>query len=85
MALNIDKDIIDKAKNCIFAKMCLENFDSTLCCDIVEQCTAFLVVKPTSSFKSSNCLYCNTINNDGTDVHICSCPVRIELYKEFGG
>ena len=45
----IDKAIVDKK--------CLEDFHSTSCCEIVEKDTTFIVVKPTSSFKSSNCSY----------------------------
>jgi len=84
MTLKIDKNIIDKVKTCNFAKKCLEDFDSALCCDIVEKCSTFLVVKPTSSFKSSNCSHCHPINNEGIDVHICSCPIRLELYHKYG-
>ena len=84
MPLKIDKNLIDRVTTCIFDKKCLEDFKSALCCDIVDRCTSFLVVEPTSTFKSSNCLYLNKINNDGTDVHICSCPVRLEIYSRYG-
>ena len=84
MTLKIDKDTIDTVKTCKFAKKCLEDFDNALCCEIVKECSTFLVVKPTSSFKSSNCSHCHTINNEDTDVHICSCPIRLELYHKYG-
>ena len=84
MTLNIDKDILDKVKAGIIDKKRLESFDSTLCCDIIKKSSTFLIVKPTSFFKSSNCSYCHTISNKGTDVHVCSCPVRLELYQKHG-
>jgi len=42
MKLKIDKDIIAKAKSCNFSKKCLEDFDSSLCCDVTEKCSNFL-------------------------------------------
>ena len=50
----IDKAIVDKK--------CLEDFHSTSCCEIVEKDITFLVVIPTSSFKSSNCSYLLMLN-----------------------
>ena len=47
-------------------------------CEIVEQDTTFLVVKPTSSFKSSHCFNCYLSNNveipPSTDLSPTSLP-----------
>lgn len=80
----MDKDIIDTVKTCNFARKCLEDFDNALCCDIIKECSTFLVVKPTSSFKSSNCTHCHSINYEGADVHICSCPTRLMIFHQQG-
>lgn len=84
MTLKIDKDIIDQIKTCNFGKKCLEGLDSALCCDVVKVCSTFLVVKPISSFKSCNCSHCHQINKEGVDIHICSCPMRLKLYRKNG-
>ncbi len=82
--MKIDIDITNKAVTCNFSKKCLEDMDTSLCCEIVERKPLFLLVRPASTFKSSNCSYRRTIKNDTQEVHVCSCPIRIEIYDKLG-
>ncbi len=83
MTQDIDKKTIEQAKSCKFSQTCLKKFDSSLCCDILEEGKDCLMVKPVSTFKSENCSFCQEIKKDKNNVHICTCPIRIELYRQL--
>jgi hypothetical protein len=84
MSYKIDKEIIKKTTSCNFAKNCLEDFDGGQCCEVLEGASKFLLINPTSTYKISHCSYCQEIKNNGNSIHICHCPIRIELYKKSG-
>lgn len=83
MKIDIAIESIDKAVNCRFGNLCLEKFDSTLCCEIEKETSHTLIVRPVSSFKSTNCTYRKTIQADDREVNICLCPVRIAIYRKY--
>lgn len=83
MKVDIDIEHFNRTKTCRFAKKCLEDFDSSLCCEIIKECTHYLIVSPVSTFKSSNCSYIRQIKADDNDVHVCSCPVRLAIFRKY--
>ena len=84
MPHNIDQEIINKAKSCEFGQQCLKDFDDSLCCEIIDREVNSLLIKPVSTFKSENCSFLKIIKQDDKDVHVCSCPVRLEIYDNKG-
>ena len=83
MKVEIDIECSNKPTTCKFAQTCLNKFDSSLCCEIIREGSHDLFVSPVSTFKSSNCSYLRQIEFDGRDVHTCSCPVRMEIYRKY--
>jgi hypothetical protein len=83
MKIEIGKEHSDRTKTCKFDQKCLEEFDSSLCCNIIKEGPHYLLVDPVSTFKSSNCSYIRQIKNDDQEVQICSCPVRLEIFKKY--
>ena len=71
----INKKIIRKTK-CPFNFVCLSNPDKILCKAESKVGSTILFVKPT------NGSICNYRTNFG-DGHICTCPVRNEIYKKY--
>ena len=82
--MEIDQDTIAKAVSCGFSQICLTNFDTSLCCEIIDRKDNFLLVRPASTFKSMNCTYRNVIKDQDTEVQVCSCPIRIAIYDKYG-
>ena len=80
MTDNIDDKTSKKANFCEFAQQCLKNFDTSLCCEIVARQKNSLLVKPVSIFKLGNCQFLQITKQDDKNVHICTCPVRLEIY-----
>ena len=84
MTIEIDIGKINQTLSCKFSKACLKKFDVSLCCEIIQERSHDLIVSPTSTFKSSNCSYSRVINDNNQEVTICYCPIRIEIFREYG-
>ena len=84
MPHNIDQEIREKAIFCEFDQQCLKDFDTSLCCEIIDRQINSLLVKPVSTFKLGNCQFLQITKQDVKDVHICTCPVRLEIYDNEG-
>lgn len=83
MKVEIDGEHYSRSKTCHFDHKCLEEFDSSLCCNITGEGSHYLFVDPVSTFKSSNCSYKRQIKSEDKEVQICSCPVRLEIFKKY--
>jgi len=83
MKVEIDEEHSKRTTTCKFDQKCLEEFDSSLCCNILKKGPHYLFVKPVSTFKSSNCSYMQKIKNDDQEMQICSCPVRLEIFRKY--
>ncbi|GAB4345149.1 MAG: hypothetical protein Kow0089_22080 [Desulfobulbaceae bacterium] len=84
MKVDIDIGSSDAASNCRFDHICMKDFESSLCCDIVGEEEYFLLVRPVSTFKSANCSYRRRVEHEGREVDICTCPVRMLIYRKTG-
>ncbi len=84
MTEKIDIGKTNHALSCKFSMTCMEDFDASLCCDIIQERSHDLIVSPVSTFKSSNCSYLETVISDGQEMTICYCPVRIEIFRKYG-
>lgn len=83
MKVEFGIEITNMAVACKFGQRCLEEFDSSLCCEITKEGSNFLYVTPVSTFKSSNCKYVRLIKVDEQKVHICTCPLRFKIYQKY--
>lgn len=81
--IEIDIDETDKIETCKFGQTCLKNFDLSLCCTINREGEGYLVVTPVSTFKSSNCSFVREMPLEGEETHVCTCPVRLKIYKKY--
>lgn len=83
MEVAIDIESINSSASCKFGQKCLEEFNSSLCCEIMKEGSSYLFVTPVSTFKSSNCTFVRKIKHDNQDVNICTCPVRLNIYQKY--
>lgn len=84
MGVAIDyENIISRSLTCKFGEKCLEEFDSSLCCEIIREGEDYLVVSPVSTFKSTNCSFVKLIRYKNSTHHICTCPIRLEIYRKY--
>ena len=82
MKIDIDIENSNNTTACRFAHTCLGNFDRSLCCEIIREGDNVLIVSPVSTFKSSNCSYVEKVKVDNRAIHVCSCPVRLEIFRK---
>jgi hypothetical protein len=60
-------------------------FDNTMSNYTINYLLPYLLVSPVSLSKNKICLYKRKrINNNNKEIDICSCPIRIELFKKYG-
>jgi len=83
MKVDIDIGIINNTETCKFGNKCLEEFDTSLCCDILTEGSNYLFVSPVSTFKSSNCSYIREVRQDDRQAYICTCPLRLEIFRKY--
>jgi len=83
MEVTMDIDISNKAELCKFGQKCLEGFDYSSCCTINKADENYLFVTPVSTFKSQNCSYIRKIRKDDVETHICTCPIRMEIFLKL--
>lgn len=83
MKVEIDIESSNRTRTCRFAQKCLEDFDKSWCCKIIKEGSHYLIVSPVSTFKSSNCSYIRQIKDDEQNIHICSCPVRLAIFRKY--
>ena len=77
------KNIISSSLDCKFGQKCLETFDNSLCCEILREDKDFLVVSPVSTFKSTNCSFVKLVKSGESEHHICTCPIRLEIFRKY--
>ncbi len=83
MKIDVDIECSNRTTNCKYDQKCLEDFDNSLCCEIVRESSNYLLVSPVSTFKSTYCSYIRMIESDDKEIPICCCPIRIEIYRKY--
>lgn len=81
----IDQEIIDQIRGqCPHWKVCLSG-NMSFCCTVKQVGEDGLVMEPLTSLAFSNCPYSHKgKNKDSSDVFVCECPVRKEIYRKYG-
>jgi len=80
MKFKISKEIIDKTIKCEHNFDCLAEHNKKLCKVVQTTGSAqeVIFVEPNDLYQ--NCPYVT----DFADSFICTCPIRIEIYKKYG-
>ena len=80
----IDKKIIDQTRGrCPKWNICLAG-DMSYCGKVKQEGGDYLVMELLPSYNPSNCPYSYKVKDKNSDVYVCSCPVRKEIYRKYG-
>ena len=79
----IDKEIISRVDgHCPKWRVCLPGHMS-FCCEVKRGGGDYLVMEPSSNHYPSDCPYSYIVKDKDSDVYVCSCPVRKEIYRKY--
>ena len=80
--LKIDQEIVDQIRsNCPKWNVCLSG-DMSFCCKVKEGGDC-LIMEPPSNRYSSSCPFNYKVNDNDSHLHVCTCPLRKEIYSKY--
>ena len=84
LMFEIDQEIIDQTRgHCPKWKVCLSG-DMSFCGKVKQGNGDYLIMEPLPNFVPSNCPYSYKIKDKDSDIYVCACPVRKEIYRKYG-
>ena len=80
----IDQEIIDQVEgHCPHWKVCISG-NMSFSCTVKRAENDDLIMEPLTSFAISNCPYSYKVKDKDSDIYVCVCPVRKEIYRKYG-
>jgi hypothetical protein len=80
----VDQEITDQVEEkCHNLKACLSG-NMSFCCTVKRVGEDGLVMEPFTSLAFSNCPQSYKDKNEDPGLHVCTCPVRKEIYRKYG-
>lgn len=81
----IDRKIIETAPPCPEGRVCLTGDRSHCCtCSVKQDEGDYLIIEHPENVKSPLCPYSKKVKGKESNFYVCSCPVRMEIFRKYG-
>ncbi len=79
----VSKEIKDQTSgHCQKWRVCLSGVH--FCGKVKQGGDDYLVMETSPNHTQSSCPYSYKVKDKGSDVYVCGCPVRKEIYRKYG-